>query len=133
MRSFLVTIALLTVLGCAGGSSNIPPTQLFAEFKQAVARPLASREQSAENSRVAERLADSDALQGKTRTEVEEAIGRGDDCSRHPNCAEAGFEGDDWFYQVGEVGEGDSGAIPQLIVGFDRSGHVTRVWNLRTH
>jgi hypothetical protein len=98
-------------------------------------RPVQSRQQRKQHSRLVEKALESDALQGMTRTEVKQTIGRGDPCSRHPRCAEHGFAGDDWFYTVGRMGTqgGDPGPLPLLIVGFDRTGRVNRTWNLRVH
>ena len=80
-----------------------------------------------------EQVADADALQGMTREEIQTAIGKGDDCSAHPRCEENGFASNDWFYTVGQIGTGPAGNLPLLIVGFDRSGRVDRVWNFSTH
>lgn len=130
MRTLFFVLALV---GCGGGAANVSRDQLYADFRTATDRPLASPAESAENSRVVQRLIEADALSGMTRAEVQQVIGQGDPCSRHPRCQENDFDGDDWFYSVGQVGSGYSGTLPQLIVGFDSSGHVLRVWNLSTH
>lgn len=96
-------------------------------------REVGSPDDAAANSRSVQAAVDGDALMRLHRHEVEERLGRGEPCSRHPRCGENGFSSDDWFYPVGAQAEGYAGAVPLLIVGFDREGVVTRVWNLRMH
>jgi hypothetical protein len=103
------------------------------QLRAAIEKVISSPEESAENSRLVEKILDDTVLHEMFRAELEEAIGRGDPCSRHPRCAEQGFSGDDWFYTVGQMGEGRTGAVPIMIVGFDTSGRVVRTWNLTTH
>lgn len=129
-----MTIALAAGLASAcGGAPSVPPETLVANLGRAMDAPVASAEESAANSRLVEDTVDADALAGMRRFEVEEKLGRGDPCSRHPRCGQLGFESDDLFYAVGGLGEGFGGPVPLLIVGFDREGRVVRVWNLRTH
>ena len=127
MRGFWI----LVLLSSCGPS--VPKGQLIAQLQEALRTPVDSSEQSASHSRVVEDAVEAAALEGLRRHEVEEKIGRGDDCSRHPRCGELGFESDDWFYNVGPMGEGYGGPVPVLILGFDREGKVVRAWNLRTH
>ena len=96
-------------------------------------KPVDDADESARFSQRVQEVVESDALQNMSRPEVQELLGRGDPCSRHPRCMDNGFENDDWFYDVGALGEGYPGPVPLLIVGFDREGKVVRVWNLRTH
>jgi hypothetical protein len=123
----------LVVLSAACGGPAIPREQAFPRLKAAIEGAVSTPEQSQENSRLVETIIEDDHLMGMFRHEVEEAIGQGEPCSRHPRCAENDFSGDDWFYTVGTMGEGATGALPILIVGFDTSGRVVKVWNLRTH
>ncbi|MDH5492407.1 MAG: hypothetical protein OEY14_10685 [Myxococcales bacterium] len=118
--------------GC-GGLPARPATELLTELRVSMDRPVSSGEQSAAQSRRVEEALDAHALDDMTRLEVQNSIGLGEDCAGHPRCAEAGFQGSDWFYEVGEAAEGYAGPLPILIVGFDRTGAVTRTWNLRTH
>lgn len=120
----------LVLLACG---PSIPPDQLLGSLRSAIAEPVDTPEQAAERSRVVQDAVDGDALHGLQRHEVEEKIGRGDPCSRHPRCGELGFDADDWFYNVGALGEGFAGPVPVLIVGFDHHGTVVRAWNLRLH
>ena len=124
---FVVSVAL------ACGGPAMPREEALAKLRTAISDPVSSPEQSQENSRLVETILDDQVLHGMFRAEVEEKIGRGDECSRHPRCQENGFSGDDWFYTVGTMGEGRTGALPELIVGFDTSGRVVKTWNLTTH
>ncbi|MFW5875818.1 MAG: hypothetical protein ACOCXM_03715 [Myxococcota bacterium] len=126
----LLALALaLSSAGCAtvGGESR---DNLLSDLKGAMARPVDGKERSRAHSSLVEDVVETDLLQGMSRGQVAEAIGRGEPCSRHPRCDELGFEGNDWFYHVGPSRGARS---PILIVGFDRTGHVVRTWNLKTH
>ncbi|MEM9863904.1 MAG: hypothetical protein AAF938_20060, partial [Myxococcota bacterium] len=127
---FLFGACVSVCVAC--GSAPRPPS--LSELRTAIETPIASTDDAAERSRLVDAAAEGQILEGMRRHEVEAAIGRGDPCSRHARCAQLDFQNDDWFYAVGGSG-GDSqgGAAPLLIVGFDRSGTVSRVWNLRVH
>jgi hypothetical protein len=126
---------LLGLAGCAHGSSgqnaNASEQDELEQLRAAITAPVATPEQNAHNSELVERVAEKDLLQGMTREQVADKLGRGDVCSRHELCAKQGFEDDDWYYEVGEMGEGYARTRPVLIVGFDRFGKSTRVYNLR--
>ena len=128
-----LTLLLLAAGFVAGCGPSIPPAQTLQSLSEVMNEPVDDADESAQVSRQVQQAVESDALMDMTRPEVEEAIGRGDPCSRHPRCMENDFDGDDWFYDVGALGEGYPGPVPILIEGFDREGKVVRVWNLRTH
>lgn len=127
------TLALLAACLATACGPSIPPAQTLQSLSAVMNEPVDDADESAEVSQTVQQAVESDALMDMTRLEVEEVIGRGDPCSRHPRCMEDDFDGDDWFYDVGALGEGYPGPVPILIVGFDREGKVVRVWNLRTH
>lgn len=127
---FLVGMFVGMFVACG---PSIPRAQLLSELADAAAASVSDAEASARHSRIVQAAVDGDALLGLRRFEVEQTLGRGDVCSRHPRCGRLGFETDDWLYHVGAMGEGYGGPVPLLIVGFDRHGVATRVWNLRTH
>ncbi len=130
----LTALSLLaTVLLAACGAVPMSRDEALPKLRTAIQKNLSTPDEAAENSRLVEKILDDGVLNEMFRHDLEEAIGRGDPCSRHPRCAENGFSDDDWFYTVGQMGEGRTGAVPVLIVGFDTSGRVTRTWNLRTH
>jgi hypothetical protein len=136
--SAVLAVVVLAVLAAplfaaACGAVPMSREEALPKLRAAIQKNLSSPEEAAENSRLVEKVADDGVLNEMFRHEVEEAIGRGDPCSRHPRCAENGFEANDWFYTVGQQGEGRTGAVPIMILGFDTSGRVVRVWNLRTH
>ncbi len=124
-----LTVSLLCLAGCGGASQG--GSELLPQLRAAMGKPVDSMDQSKAHSRLVEDALESNALSGMNRAEVEAAIGRGDECSRHPRCAEQNFQNDDWYYDVGTLGAGGA-QLPVLIVGFDHTGHVTRTWNLRT-
>ena len=130
MRMHTLVVMLLVAVGC-GGSSGANKDESLRRLSDAIQAPVSSPDEAQQNSNLTETVVEEGFLEDMTREEVSQVIGRGDDCSRHPRCAENGFEGDDWFYTVGQ--SAGAGNLPILIVGFDRSGRVERVWNFRTH
>ncbi len=131
MRAIASLLLLLPIVLACGPS--IPPAQTLASLAEVMNEPVDDADESARNSQRVQAVVENDSLMNLSRPEVEELIGRGDPCSRHPRCMENEFDGDDWFYDVGALGEGYPGPVPILIVGFDREGKVVKVWNLRTH
>lgn len=130
-KMLVASLALSLLAGCGGAS--VDREAHLRRLSDAIQAPVSSPDEAAENSRLVQQVVEEGLLEEMTRDEVSAAIGRGDDCSRHPRCAENGFEDDDWFYTVGTMGDGSAGVVPILIVGFDRFGKVTRTWNLRVH
>jgi hypothetical protein len=129
----LVAALALSAVACGGAQGTGQDTgTLVANLRRALGEPVTNAEVSAEHSRAAEAALEASAFEGKSREEVEALIGRGDDCSTHPRCAEQGFHSDDWHYDVGQPSD-TAAPIPVLILGFDRTGRVERTWNLRTH
>jgi hypothetical protein len=120
----------LPLMAFACGGPQDSGAYLLGNLKDAMERPVETEERSLRHSRLVQDVAEADLLANKTRLEVQEAIGRGEPCSRHPQCQERGFDPNDWFYQVGREGPAK---IPLLIVGFDHTGHVNRTWYLKTH
>lgn len=129
---WLVSMTALSLLALAAtGCATAHPSRanLLASLRAAMREPVDSADRSRGHSRTVHDVVESDVLQNMTREQVAGAIGAGDPCSRHPRCGKLGFHANDWFYSVGTAG---GHAIPELIVGFDSSGHVVRTWYLKT-
>jgi len=130
MRRVLFGIGWLVCAACA--SRTPPATETLPRLRKAIAEPVLNEQQNRDNSALVEQIAEAQQLDGLTREQVAELIGKGDRCSTHPLCGEKGFEGEDWFYEVGSAGPTYLKARPVLIVGFDRFGKVVRTYNMRT-
>lgn len=125
------------VLACAGlsmasagcAASHESRENLLSSLHAAMHEPVAEPEAARGNSDLVKDVVSSHVLDDMSRDQVADALGAGDPCSRHPRCQEQGFDGDDWYYAVGES-RGPS--VPVLIIGFDASGHVARTWYLET-
>lgn len=131
MRTLPLVLALPVLCGAACGPKAPPASETLPKLRAAIEAPVASPEQNRQNSALVEQIADAGHLLGLSRAELEERVGKGDDCAKHPSCADRGFEDTDWYYEVGKMGEGYVRARPALIVGFDRFGKVMRTYNLR--
>ncbi len=129
----LLAAAALALMTTACGGSSINAADTMAQLRTAIDSPVESSEDGQANSRLVETALEENIFDSMLRQEVQDAIGRGDPCSRHPRCAQNGFEDDDWFYTVGQMGESSTGTLPIMILGFDHTGRVVRSWNMSTH
>jgi outer membrane protein assembly factor BamE (lipoprotein component of BamABCDE complex) len=131
MARFLRSLCLLALglgLGCAHGPGR---EVTLPQLKAALDSPVDSAAQNSQNSQLAEHISNDKQLHGMTRSELAEQLGPGDVCSRHPLCAERGFDDNDWYYEVGQEGGSYLRHRPALIVGFNRFAKVERTFVLR--
>lgn len=129
MSRVWVWIGLVCVVGCA--AKTPPASETLPRLRRAIEEPVANEQQNRDNSALVEQIAEAQQLDRMTRDEVASHLGKGDKCSRHPICAEQGFNDEDWYYEVGTVGPAYMRARPVLIVGFDRFNTVERTYTLR--
>jgi hypothetical protein len=127
MQRTLAALSLLTA-ACATHPSA---QETLPRLREAMGHPVSTDELNKEHSKLAEYVSERGQLDGLNRSEVEKQLGRGEDCGRHPVCAERGFEPTDWYYEVGKAGENYTRYRPQLIVGFNSYGTVNRTFVLR--
>jgi hypothetical protein len=128
MRTALLPLILLAA---ACGPKAAPATETLPKLRNAIDGTVTTPEQNKANSDLVQQISDEGHLLGLTRVEVEERLGKGDDCARHPLCGEQGFDPSDLYYEIGQPGEGYMRMRPALIVGFDRFGKSVRTYNLR--
>ncbi len=126
-----VPIFILAIAFAAGCAKGPTAQETLPQLRAAIDTPVESAEQNAHNSELADLVSHEKHLHGLTRGEVEQRLGRGDPCSRHPICRERGFFDDDWHYEIGQAGGSYVRARPELIVGFNRFGKVERTFVLR--
>lgn len=82
-----------------------------------------------DHNQLVEDIVQSGVLEGMFESEVEQALGRGQDCGTRDVCASHGFRGSDWTYEVGHApGDPTLPAGPTLVVGFDRTGRVDNTY-----
>lgn len=124
-----ILIAALSLLAC--GPTAPPASQTLPRLRAALEAPVPSEQKNRENSALVQEIVDNGHVLGLTRLEVEEKLGKGDECRNHELCAEHGFYDTDLYYEVGQTGDIYLRFRPALILGFDRFGKVTRTYNLR--
>lgn len=114
--------------GCGGASVDREAT--FTRLRAAMTEELPQGDTTTleDHNQLVENVRDGNALDGMRRFEVEEALGRGEDCGPRPICSEHGFMATDWIYEVGRR-EGVPWG-PTMVIGFDRQGIVTNVYTL---
>ena len=125
----MIVVALLGLAACASGPTA---QETLPKLRTAIDSEVRSPEQNAEHSALVEQVSQAKHLHGLTRVELEEKLGVGEPCSRHPMCTERGFDPSDRFYEVGKPS--DAYVVryrPALIVGFSRFGKVERTFVLR--
>jgi hypothetical protein len=82
-----------------------------------------------DHNQLVENVVQSGVLEGMFESEVQEALGRGQDCGGREICSAHGFRETDWTYEVGHApGDPSLPAGPTLVVGFDRTGRVDNTY-----
>ncbi|HKO91679.1 MAG TPA: hypothetical protein VJU61_11025 [Polyangiaceae bacterium] len=118
---------LALLLACAHGPSA---QETLPRLRTALDEPVSSAEQNKQNSDLVVQVSEDKHLEGLTRLEVEQKLGKGDPCGRHPICGQRGFYEDDWYYEIGREGSTYLRHRPALILGFNRFGKVERTFVL---
>lgn len=118
----------LLLLACARGPGA---AETLPKLKAAIESEVSSPEQNIEHSRLAQQVSEAKHLHGLTRAELEQQLGAGDPCQRHPICAERGFDSQDRYYEIGRAGNVYVRYRPALIVGFNQFGKVEKTFVLR--
>jgi len=82
-----------------------------------------------DHNQLVQNIVESGVLEGMFESEVEQALGRGQDCGTRDVCSAHGFRASDWTYEVGHApGDPSLPAGPTLVVGFDRTGRVDNTY-----
>lgn len=127
-RLALAASALTAAAICACGP---PPdhSATLARLRDAITAPIETPTQLEDHNQLVESVSESNALDGLRQFEVQERIGRGEQCGARQICEERGFRPTDWVYDVGrDPSDPQLPAGPTLIVGFDTTGIVDRVY-----
>lgn len=124
-RSFVAMIALaLAALAPACGAA-VDHTATLARLRDAIDTPITGPDVREQHNQLVEDVVRGGALEGLRQHEVQERIGRGEQCGPSRLCADHGFRPTDWTYDVGrDPGDPQLPAGPTLIVGFDSAGIV---------
>lgn len=124
-RSLRRAIALaLAALAPACGAA-VDHTATLANLRDAIDAPVTGPEVRERHNQLVEDVVRGAALEGLRQHEVQERIGRGEQCGARPLCADRGFRPTDWIYDVGrDPRDPQLPAGPTLIVGFDSAGIV---------
>lgn len=123
-KAILIT---LLALGAGACGPAIDHTATWTRLRAAITAPIDSPAQMDEHNQLVRDVVDSNALDGLRMFEVQERIGRGDQCGSRALCHERGFRPTDWVYDVGrQASDPELPAGPTLIVGFDTAGFVVR-------
>lgn len=125
-------LAAVLLAGCAGGAQQVPPEAWRKRLREALARPVATRAERDDQSRLLADAAEQGGLDMLSREEIRAAIGKGQAC-RVELCSEHGFLESDWYYEIGEATGDKVKQLPVLVVGFDHHDRAARIWTLTTH
>lgn len=127
MNKLAPVVLLAAILPACGGASvdrESTLTRLHAALEEDVAEPTVLED----HNQLVETIRDGNVLDGMRRSEVQAALGRGQECGTNNLCAQHGFRDTDWMYEVGRRDGLPWG--PTIIVGFDRQGIVDGVYTL---
>lgn len=118
-----IAIACTAPLGACGPA--VDHTATLTRLRDAIDAPITSPTQLEDHNQLVEDVARSGALDGLRQFEVQERIGRGEQCGVRQLCADHGFRPTDWVYDVGrDPNDPQLPAGPTLVVGFDSAGVV---------
>lgn len=124
-----LSLLFLLLIPSCGPGVNRP--ELLAQLRAAINEEIPDEDVLDAHNALVLRVRETDVLQGMRRSEVEEALGRGQECGARQLCAEQEFRATDWTYEVGR--RDGTGWGPTLIVGFDSQGIVDGVYTLTRH
>lgn len=124
-RLLLLTMLCAAVPACGPG---VDREATLTRLRAAIEEDVADEDVLAEHNRLVATVRDGAVLSDLRRHEVEERLGRGQECGSRELCARQGFQPTDWVYEVGRRDGLPWG--PTLIVGFDRQGFVDGVYTL---
>lgn len=125
-RTLVVTsIALCLAALASGCGAAVDHRATLANLRDAIGAPITGPEVRERHNQLVEDVVRGGALDGLRQHEVQERIGRGEQCGTSRLCAERGFRPTDWTYDVGrDPSDPQLPAGPTLIVGFDSAGIV---------
>jgi outer membrane protein assembly factor BamE (lipoprotein component of BamABCDE complex) len=128
----LVRLAVAAAMAFAISCGPPPPSaqDTLPRLKNALDEPVSTPEQNKANSDLVVQVSELKHIEGMSREDVEQKLGKGSPCSEHPMCTERGFYEDDWYYEIGTQGSNYVRHRPALIVGFNRFGKVDRTFVL---
>lgn len=124
----LLALALLPIAGC-GARAN--PAETLSRLRAAIDEPVADTVVLEDHNQLVEDAVQSGALEGLRQYQIQEQLGRGQECGTRSLCADHGFRPTDWVYEIGrDPDDASLPAGPTLIIGFDSSGIVTDTYYL---
>lgn len=126
----LLSLSLLALLAPGCGGASVDRESTFTGLRAAMTRelPPGDADTLEQHNQLVENARDGNVFDGLRRSEVQEKLGRGQECGQRELCTRNGFRPDDWVYEIGQR-EGVPWG-PTLIVGFDRQGIVDNVYTL---
>ena len=111
---------LLVALVAAGCGPGIDREATLTRLRSAIEEDVGDPTVLEEHNRVVEDVVRGNVLDGMRQHEVEERLGRGQQCGTRDICARRSCRPSDWVYEVGRRDGLPAG--PTLVVCFDRQG-----------
>ena len=122
-------LALTLALAVAGCPHTMDRATTLPRLHAAIGEEVSGTVVMHDHNELVENVVRSGVLEGMRQDEVQEALGRGQECGARELCHEHGVVASDWTYEVGHApGDPSLPAGPTLVVGFDRSGHVNNAY-----
>jgi hypothetical protein len=129
MRTFISLTAVVLALALSGCPRTMDRPSTLTRLRAAIDEEVAGPVVLEDHNQLVEDIVQTAVLEGMYESEIQEAIGRGDDCGVREMCRDHGFRPSDWTYEVGrQPGDPALPAGPTLIIGFDHQGHVVRTY-----
>lgn len=129
-RTLVSLVCLASALAAPGCGAAIDREATLTHLREAMQEeiPVGDAAVLGDHNHLVESARDGNVFDGMRRSEVEDALGRGQECGSRELCSRGGFAPTDWVY---EIGQRDGVAWgPTVIIGFDRQGIVDNVYTL---
>ncbi len=124
-RLIVLTLFCAAIPACGPG---VDREATLTRLRAALEADVTDEDVLREHNELVRTVREGSVLHGLRRGEVQERLGRGQECGVRELCAAHGFTPTDWTYEVGQRDGMPWG--PTLIVGFDRQGIVDGVYTL---
>lgn len=130
-RTFGLWLEVAVHAGLAGCGAAADHTATLRRLRDAIHAEVTGPMVLEDHNQLVEEVVRSGALEGLRMFELEQRIGRGEQCGVRAICAQRGFRATDWIYEVGRhPDDPELAAGPTLLVGFDSAGVVDRTFYL---
>jgi hypothetical protein len=129
MHRIVLSSLVLAALALSGCPRTMDRPSTLAHLQRAIGEEVTGGPVLDDHNQLVRDIVESGVLEGMFQQEVQDAIGRGEECGTRDLCHAHGFVPSDWTYEIGHApGDPSLPAGPTLVIGFDRTGRVNNTY-----